>query len=129
LTVVIVPGADVEAVHVVPLTEIETGFVPDPPATQYDPFHATQFPPPDQDAVCCVQVVPSVDVAIEGLPALPPTDTHSDPLHATPLTLPVIGVVCPVQVIPSEDVRIRLVPEETAPPTTQYEPFHATQLP
>ena len=61
---------DVIPVHVIPSSDVAILVVlPQPVATNKDPFHATPFPPETENGeVLVVQVVPSGDVAIVFVP-------------------------------------------------------------
>ena len=76
------------------------------------------------DEVAPVQVIPSLEYAIELVPS--PTATHIIPFHATyrPLVEKIdVDEVAPVQVVPSLEYAIELVALPTA---THIVPFHAT---
>src|SRR5690606_26166133 len=70
--------------------------IAEPPATQYEPFHAmddTKLKGSSNGETWAVHVVPSGDVAmVVDTPSEPP-DTHIDPFHARPATVTVSGVV------------------------------------
>ena len=70
-------------------------------ALNIDPFHAIEFQPALIGSVCCVQVVPSGDVAavVDGDIA-----QNTVPFHATAPQTVLIGKVRCVHVVPSGDV-------------------------
>jgi hypothetical protein len=104
-----------------------------PPATQRDPFHATQCPTElSKGLVLIVQVIPSKLVAIAFVfpPVGLPIATHKDPFQAIPFPAPVpngFGVI-DCQFIPSGLVKIEDEETELLPTPTHKAPFHATPL-
>ena len=78
-------------VHVIPSEEYAMELVPVPTATNRDPFHATPLPVVNMLVpVTPVQVIPSVDQAIELSPPVP-TATNFAPFQTIPLQ--VVNVV------------------------------------
>ena len=104
-----------------------------PPATQIDPFHATELEGPlntcefrSKILYPTIHLTPSADDSI-----VPPEHaaTHTIPFQANDFTEPLMGAVTSVHTVPLNEVQIRpfAVPGTVPAPASQTDPFQAIE--